>query len=165
MKRPAALLCALIVFAPSAYAETFGLKFSKCVVQEEKKPGYDKERAWALCEKKAQAERDSELSPGPNMRLLKPAVAVHFCVEKQARDAIESANRARFKGPSEAEAYIWKSVMERCFKVVVADENQGMIYQNYSGDSSQILAFNDGVIYAARAYVFTVVDDWYGIRR
>lgn len=45
----------------AAPIESFGSKFSRCVVEQESKPGFSKNSAWALCEKTAQQERDAEL--------------------------------------------------------------------------------------------------------
>lgn len=54
------LLVALAVFSGSVYAESFGSKFSRCMVEESKKPNYQKEVAWPVCEEWAETEKALE---------------------------------------------------------------------------------------------------------
>ena len=162
----AAATCLVSSFAASA--ENFGDKVARCMVQEHRKPGYEAKAAWSRCEKVAQAERDAELAapaaPAPsalNMRQLKPAMSLHFCVEKEAGDRMGSVSPRKFKDGGEAEGFVWRSVLEKCFPVLTSDEVQGMIYQNYQGNSQRMIDFRDGLLFAERAYVFSVVTDWY----
>lgn len=163
---PSVLALAIVgvLLAPVAHAENFGDKFARCMVNEEKQPNFNKSTASAKCEGKAQVERDAEFSlsneTGPNMKLLKPALAFHWCVQKQSDLAISVIKAGKFVNPSEAEAWAWNQVLDACFPVLTADENQAMIYQNYQGNNQRMIDFRDGLLWSARAFVFSAVAEW-----
>ena len=165
----AAIMASLSVAPNDARAKNYGDKFARCLVDESRKPGYVKETAWPLCEKRAQVERDAELNSapnqGPNLKLLKPALAFHWCVEKQTQASLAPAKRVRFKSASEAEGAIWNEVLDKCFSVLATEENEAMVYQNYAGNASQMLAYRDGLLWAGRAYVFSAVADIYQAKK
>jgi hypothetical protein len=148
-----------------ATAETFGAKFSRCVVEEQRKPNYNKDLAWARCQKSAEIEREAEMKQGevqgPNMLLLKPALSFHVCVKNQTSNALSLVTSARFRNVSEAESFVWRSVIDRCFPVLTVDENQAMIYQNYQGLDQRMVDYRDGLLWYARASVFSDVNGWY----
>ncbi|MDP2035189.1 MAG: hypothetical protein Q8K29_17430 [Polaromonas sp.] len=154
-----------LMFPVGAAAETFGAKFSRCVVDEQRKPNYNKDEAWARCQKSAEAERALEIrqseSQGPNMRLLKPAYAFQFCVKTQTANAMALVTPARFANVSDAESFVWRSVIDKCFPVFAIDEFQALIYQNYQGSDQRMVDYRDGLLWYARAAVFSEVKDWY----
>lgn len=75
LRLAAHLACVLIAVPCSGplRAESYGAKFARCVVDEEKKPGYIKDAAWALCEKVAQTERDAEIAESERKRPKAPS--------------------------------------------------------------------------------------------
>lgn len=162
-------LLSLVLLTPAARAENFGDKFARCMVNEEKEPNYKKATAWEKCERKAQVERDAELSrtedTGPNMKLLKPTLAFHWCVEKQTGTAIATIKSGKFSNARDAEGWAWNQVLDKCFPVLIADENQGMIYQNYQGNNQRMTDFRDGLLWSARAFVFSAVAEWSNSKR
>jgi hypothetical protein len=104
------------------------------------------------------ASADQEL---PNMRLLKPAFAFHTCVENEARVLLQSSSPKIFASGSEAEGWLWRRVIDKCFPVLTKDEVQGIIHQNYQGNQQRMIDFRDGLLWVERSYVFTQVADWY----
>lgn len=97
----------------------------------------------------------------PNMRLLKPAFAFHLCVENETRVLLQLSSPETFSSVSEAERWVWRHVIDKCFTVLTKDEVVGMIYQNYQGNEQRMVDFRDGLLWAARAYVFDEAIEWY----
>lgn len=99
---------------------------------------------------------------GANMRLFKPAASFHFCVETQTKDSLATAKRSQFKQYVDAEKWVWGQVLDKCAPVIFSDENQGMLYLNYQGNVQRVRDYRDGLLWSARAYVFSAVVGWFG---
>ena len=63
----------------------------------------------------------------PNLRLLQPAMSLHFCVEKEARDHISSTSQKNFSSGPEAEGWLWSKVSGKCIQIVSSLENEGTL--------------------------------------
>jgi hypothetical protein len=96
-----------------------------------------------------------------NMRLLKPAFNMSLCVDNELTSQPLAPRISKFKRPTDAEGAIWNSVLDACFKTLINEETEGMVYQHFKGKTPEMIAYRDGLLYAARATVFLAVEkEW-----
>lgn len=172
MHRYKILFLAVFLIGPSTVrAENFGDIFARCYSESNRKPGETPEAFGKRCEQYAQRVKDAEgkqaVPPkpeGPNMRLLKPALATYQCTQEKTKAILSSLQRSRFSGGRQAEGFVWSQVLDLCFKELTSVENESMLFQNFSGDRQRMMDFRDGVIWSARAQVLTAVIEWYETR-
>lgn len=161
-------LVVALLATSAAKAENYGDIFARCYAETSRKPGESSETLWKRCEAYAQRIKDSEAKPeasvtpvGPNMRLLKPALAVYQCTQQKTKALLSSVPKSQFPDGSQAEGFVWAQVLEACSKELTNVENESMLFQNFAGDRQRMTDFRDGVLWSARAQVLTSVIDWY----
>ena len=164
-------LVVALLATSTAKAENYGDIFARCYAETNRKPGEALEAFGKRCEEYAQRVKDSEAKPeapvktvGPNMRLLKPALAVYQCTQEKTKTLLSSVPKSRFQDGSQAEAFVWSQVLDSCSKELTNVENESMLFQNFAGDRQRMIDFRDGVLWSARAQVLTSVIDWYAKR-
>ena len=92
-------------------------------------------------------------------RLLNAAYTFHTCIVTKTTSTMRTFSHQKFKNGADAEGWVWMNVFDGCVKVLTSNETEGMVYQNYKGRLNEMLAFRDGLVWSARAYVLNVVND------
>ena len=164
-------LVVALLATSGARAENYGDIFARCYAEANRKPGEVSDTLWKRCEEYAQRVKDNEAKSevpvktvGPNMRLLKPALAVYQCTQEKTKTLLSSVPKSRFPDGSQAEAFVWSQVSDSCSKELTNVENESMLFQNFAGDRQRMIDFRDGILWSARAQVLTTVIDWYAKR-
>ena len=96
----------------------------------------------------------------PEFRQFQVAASFQGCTENTLRFVVtELKTKPPAATAAQIEGIVWNTILDTCQSHITSDKARGLILLHYRGDMSKAKGFEEGIVWASRAYVAGVVAD------